>query len=129
MDTKMTDMNKIDIVKPIPRKACKGFGLSCSYCKQDTPHPSPLHSGWSSKDGDGNKAKAKEQNKSLIDFESPNPKTDMEKIMDIDEVAFSKLQIGQDNHKEEPLEVMESLVPPPPSSATLEDATKTQMKD
>ena len=34
--------------------------------------------------------------------------------MDTDEVAFSKLQIGQNNLKEEPLEVMTSLIPPPP---------------
>ena len=44
--------------------------------------------------------------------------------MDIDEIPFSKLQIGQDSHKEEPLEVMESLVLPPSTLATLEDTIK-----
>ena len=44
MDTKMTDMNKIDIIKPTSKKVCEGFSLSCSYCKQDTPHPSPVNS-------------------------------------------------------------------------------------
>ena len=43
--------------------------------------------------------------------------------MDINEVPFSKLQIGQDDDKKEVLEVMESLVPPPASGA-LEDTTK-----
>ena len=78
MDTKRTDLNKIDIIKLTPRKACECYGLSCSYCKQDTPHPSPINSDWSSEDWDGNKAKAKEQNKSLIDFEASDQKTDME---------------------------------------------------
>ena len=32
--------------------------------------------------------------------------------MDIDEIPFNKLQIGQDDLKDEPLEVMEPLVPP-----------------
>ena len=53
----------------------------------------------------------------------------MEKTTDIEEIPFSKLQIGQDSHKEEPLEVMESLVLPPSTLATSEDTTKTQMKD
>ena len=127
MDTKTTDMNKIDIVKPTPRKGCKGFGLSCSYWKQDTSHPS-VNSDWSSENWDGNKAKAMEQNKSLIDFEALNQKTDTEKIMDVDEIPFSKLQIGQDSHKEEPLELTESLVLPPSTLATLEDTTKNTDK-
>ena len=47
-----------------------------------------------------------------------------EKIIDIDEVPFSKLHIGQGNHKEEPLDVMELLVPPTTTLATLGDNTK-----
>ena len=50
----------------------------------------------------------------LVDFSDPEPKADTEQTTDIDKVPFSKLQIGQDNQKEEPLEVTESLVPPPP---------------
>ena len=105
MDTKTTDMNKIDIVKRNPRKVCKGFGLSCYYCKQDALHPSPVNSYWSSKDWDGDKAKTREQDRSLIDFKVPNQKTDAEKNMDIDEIPLSMLQIGQDGHKEELLEM------------------------
>ena len=44
--------------------------------------------------------------------------------MGIDKVPFSKLQIGQDSHKEELLEVTELLVLPPSTLATLEDTTE-----
>ena len=88
--------------------ACNIFGLSCSYCKQGAPHPLPQNSDWSCEDWDGNKAKAKKQGKSLIDFNDPKPQTSMEQTMDIDEVPFSKLQIGQSDPKEETLEVMKS---------------------
>ena len=33
----------------------------CTYCKYDAPHPSATPSDWSSKDWDGEKAKAREQ--------------------------------------------------------------------
>ena len=41
-ETKMTHLDKIDtnIEAPTPVKACDRFELSCSYCKQGTPHPS-----------------------------------------------------------------------------------------
>ena len=64
MDTKMSEKNKIDIIKPTLRRACEGFSLSSSYHKQGTPHPSAINSVWFSEDWDGNKAKAKEKNKS-----------------------------------------------------------------
>ena len=105
---------KINMVKPTPRKACNSFGPSCSYCKQGAQNPSPQNSDWSSEDWDGDKAKAREQSKSLIDFSDPKHRMDTEQTTDLDKVSFSKLQIGQDDQREEPLEVMESLVPPPP---------------
>ena len=112
MNTEKMDMNKIDIIKPTPRRACECFSLTCSYCRQDAPHPSPIHSDWSSQDWDDDKAKAKEQ-KSLIDFEAPKQKMDMEQIMDIDKVPFHQLNFGQDEQKEkESLEVTQSLVLP-----------------
>ena len=61
METKMADVNKIGIIKPTQRKACEGSSPSCSYCKQDTPHPSPVNSDWSSEDWDGDKVKAEEK--------------------------------------------------------------------
>ena len=72
-------------------------------------------------DWDGTKAKAREQSNSLIDFNNPKPPINMEQTMDIDKVAFSKLQIRQSNLKEETLEVTKSLIPPLPMRESLED--------
>ena len=129
MDKKVSNLNKIDIVAPTLRKACDGFSPSCKYCKQGALHPSPQNSYWSSKDWDGVKAKAREQSKSLIDINDPKPKMDTEQTMDIDEVPFSKLQIGQGNQKEEPLEVMESLVPPPPMTESSDDTAENKNEE
>ena len=126
LDTKMTDMKKIDIIKPTPSKVCEHFGLSCSYCRQYTLHPSPVHSDWSSKNWDSDKAKAGEQ-KSLIDFEIPKQKMDTEEVTDIDKVPFHKLSLGQDEQKEgEPLEVTKSLAPLPSDSANMEGTVKDE---
>ena len=92
----MVGLDRVDIKVVIPRKTCNSFRLSCSYCEQGAPHPSSQESDWSSKDWDGTKAKAREQNKSLIDFNDPKPQTNMEQTTDINEVAFSKLQIRSD---------------------------------
>ena len=116
MDTNLSNLNKIEIVVPTTRKACVSFGLLCSYCEQGALHPSPQNSDWSSEDWDSTKAKAMEQSKSLIDFNVPKPKTSMEQTMNIDKVTFSKLQIGQSDLKEEPFEVMTSLIPLPPTT-------------
>ena len=48
----------------------------------------------------------------------------MEQTMDINEVALSKLQIRQSDLKEEPLEVMKSLIPLPPMTDTSQDTTE-----
>ena len=73
MDTKVWDLNKIDIAAPKPKKVCNSFSLSCSYCEQVASHTLPQNSDWSSEDCDSNKAKAKEQGKSLMDFNDPKP--------------------------------------------------------
>ena len=44
------DRNKIDIVQPVPKRAYKHFGVTCSYCKYEAPCPSPIPSDWSSED-------------------------------------------------------------------------------
>ena len=106
MNTKPTDMNKIDIVQPTPRRACECFSPTCSYCKHEAPHPSPVHSDWSSKDWDGNKSKTKEQ-KSLIDFKPPkqdidretDQQTDTGKVTDVDDIPFQYLTLGQEKLK------------------------------
>ena len=110
MNTEMMDMNKIDIIKPTPRKVCEHFNPNCSFCRHDTPQPSSIHSDWSSEHWDGDKTKAKEK-KSFIDFEVPKHMMNMEQIMDIDAVAFHKLNLRQHKQRErEPLEVTQSLV-------------------
>ena len=89
----MLDLDKTDtdIKAPIPTKACDRFGLSCSYCKQGAPHPSPQEFDWSNKDWDGTKAKMKEENNSLMDYNIPKPQTDTDQKIDVNEIAFSKL--------------------------------------
>ena len=90
-------------------------------CKQGVLHPLPQDSDWSSEAWDGTKAKAREQSKSLRDFNDSKPQTNMEQTTDIDKVAFSKLQIRQSNLKEELLEVTKSLIPPSPMTEAPED--------
>ena len=65
-DRDMTDFNKIDIVKPIPKRLCMGTPKGCTYCKFNAPHPSITQPDLSSEDWDGKKAKAKEQRLLLI---------------------------------------------------------------
>ena len=117
-DTKVSDLDRVDIKVPILTEACDSFGLSCSNCKQGALHPSPQESAWSSEDWDGTKANAREQNSTLIDSNDPKLQISTEQTTDIDEVAFSKQQIGQSNLKEEPIEVMKSLIPPPQVTET-----------
>ena len=133
MNTEMMDMNKIDIIKPTQRKACEQFGLTCSYCRQYAPHPFPVHSDWSGKDWDGEKAKAKEQ-KSLINCEASTQRMNKEQTMDVGEVPFHKLNLGHNKQKEkEPLEVTQSLVPQPSDPVNIEvtakDATEEGQMD
>ena len=83
------DMNKINIIQPTPKRACECLGATCSYCKHEPPHPSPVHSDWSSEDWDSEKAKAREQ-KSLIDFKPPKPQTDEQVTESVNKIPFSK---------------------------------------
>ena len=57
MGTKVSDLNKIDVIAPTLRKACDSFSLSYSYCEQGALHPLLQDSDWSSEDWDGTKAK------------------------------------------------------------------------
>ena len=57
----------------------------------------------------------KEQTNSLTDSNTPKHQTDIDQKTDVDEIVFGKLQIGQSNLKEELVEVMDSLIPPPPN--------------
>ena len=124
-DTKVSELDRVDMKAPILTKVYDSFGLSCSYCEQSPPLPSPQELDWSSKDWDGTKAKAREQNNSLIDFNYPKPQTNKEQTTDIDAVAFSKLQIRQNNPKKELIEVMKSLIAPPQVTETPEVTENT----
>ena len=62
-------MNKIDIIKPTPKRLCTWTLQDCTYCKYDTPHPCPAPSDWSSEEWNGDKAK---EQRSLIDFKLLN---------------------------------------------------------
>ena len=66
-DQDTTNFNKIDIVKPTPKRLYTRTSKGCTYCRFNTPHPSITLSDWSSEDWDGNKAKAREQ-RPLLDF-------------------------------------------------------------
>ena len=112
-DTKVSELDKIDIKALILTKSCDRFCLSCSYCEQGAPHPSPQESDWWSEDWVSTKAKAREQIDTLMDYNTPRPQTDFDQATDVNKVAFSKLQIGHSNLKEELIEVTDSLIPPP----------------
>ena len=69
------DMNKINIIQPVPKRVCECSGDTCSYCKYEAPHPSPIPSDWPSKDWDSEKATAREE-RSLFDFTLPSQTSD-----------------------------------------------------
>ena len=87
MNKEMTELSKIDVIKPIPKRACDCFSPSCLCCRQDALHPSPIHSNWASEEWDGDKAKAKEQ-KTLIDFDVPTQKLGKEHTTDKTKCPF-----------------------------------------
>ena len=102
------DMNKIDIVQPAPKRACECFGATCSYCKHEALHPSPIQLDWSHEDWDGEKAKTREQ-KSLIDFDPP--KLDSKQTPNLetaDNLPVQNLSIHEDKIEE----VTDALIPP-----------------
>ena len=116
LNANLTDMNKINIIQPVPKKACEHSGDICSCCKYETPHPSPTPSDWSSKDWDGEKAKAMEQ-RSLIAFDPPKP--DLRQMTNseiVNNLPIQNLTIQEDKKEEVP-EITDTLVPPPEASA------------
>ena len=77
----------------------------------------PQEFDWSSKDWDGTKAKTKEDNNLLTDWNTPKPQTDIDHKMDADELAISKLQIRQNDPKEELVDMTDLLVLSPTTKA------------
>ena len=106
------DMNKINIIQPVPKRACECSVDTCTYCKYKAPHPSPMPSDWSSEDWDGETAKAREQ-RSLIDLNPPRPNlrqtTDSEIL---NELLIENLTIQEGRKEEEKSpEITDKLVP------------------
>ena len=52
-----------------------------------------------------------------MDDNMPKPQTDTEQRTDVNEIPVSKLQIRQNDLKEEPVEVTDSLIPSPMTKA------------
>ena len=125
----MTGLDAIDTDNkpPSPIKIYERFRLSCSFCKQGTPHPSSQESDWSSKDWDGTKTeikKEREETNLLLDLDLPKPQSEPNPRTEVDKLDTDKLHIEQDSHMEERDEVPSSLVVLPISEdkmATMEE--------
>ena len=59
----MSNVDTIDVDKkaPLPIKVCDRYGPSCSFCRQDAPHPLPQESDQSDEDWNGTRAKAQKE--------------------------------------------------------------------
>ena len=110
MGTDPTITSKVNIIKPIPQKACELFGPTCPFCRQQAPHPSPNQSDWSSLDWNGEKAKAREQN-SFIRFDTTRPITDNATHDSVDSIPFHGLTIQTDRLDEKAPENPTTLDP------------------
>ena len=74
----MTNLDTIDKDKNVPLlvKICDEYGPSCSFCRQEAPHPSPQESDWSDKDWNGTRTKAQKETGEtnlLSDWDLPKP--------------------------------------------------------
>ena len=104
------DMNKINIIQPVPKRACEHSVDTCTYCKYKAPHPSPIPSDWSSEDWDGEKAKAREQ-RLLTDLDLP--KLDPRQMTDseiLNELLIQNLTILEDRKEEKLPEITDTLL-------------------
>ena len=118
VNVNLTDMNKINIIQPVPKRACEHSADTCTYCKYEPLHPSPIPSDWSSEDWDGEKAKVREQ-RSLVDLDLP--KTDLRQTTDteiLNEQLIQNLNIQVDGKEGEKLpDITDTLVLPPEVAA------------
>ena len=123
-----TEMNKINIIQPVPKKACDHSADTCTYCRDEAPHPSPIPSDWLHEDWDGEKAKKREQ-RLLIGLNFP--KLDQKQMMDLDilkELPIKNLNIKEDRKEEEKLPEITDLLVLPQTAATpkMEKMEKTE---
>ena len=120
LDLNLTHMNKVNVIQPVPKRACECSVDTCTYCKYEAPHPSSIPSDWSSEDWDGEKAKVREQRLLIyLDLPKPDPRqmTDSEIL---NELPIQNLTIQEDRKEGEKLpEITDTLVPPLEASATI----------
>ena len=125
-----TDTNKINIIKPMPKRACEHSVDTCTYCKYKAPHPSPIPLDWLNEDWDGEKAKKREQ-RLLIDLDYP--KTEMKQETDPDilnDLPIQNLSIQEDREEQEKLpEMIDTLVLPPEVAAATPMPEETDQED
>ena len=99
LDVNSMDMNKINIIQPVPKRACECSMDTCTYCKYKGLHASPIPSDWSSEDWDGEKAKTREQ-RLLFDLDFSKP--DLRQMTDseiLNELPIQNLNIQEDGKK------------------------------
>ena len=75
------------------------------------------------------KLKQKTETNSLMNYNMPKPQTDIEQQTDVDEIAFSKLQIRQSDLKEEPVEMTDPLILPPMTKAPEDTVEKNDSNE
>ena len=130
LDVNLTEMNKINIIKLIPPKACECSVDACTYYKYKATHPSPIPSDWSREDWDGEKAKMREQ-RSLIDLDFPKTELTHETNPDIlNKLPIQNLCIQEDREEQEKLsEMTDTLVLPPEVAAVTPMSEETEWED
>ena len=83
-----------------PVRVCDRLQLSCSFCKQGVPHPSPQNSDWPSEDWDWTKTDTKKETSEtnlLLDWDLPKPQSEPIPTTDVDKLDIDKLHIEQDS--------------------------------
>ena len=109
LGTNPADINKSNVIKITPQKVCEHFGATCSFCRQQVPQPLPDQSNWSSKDWNGDKAKAREQNP-IVKFDIPRPRPDNLTFNSVDSLPFQGLTIWTNEPDKKALEVLTILI-------------------
>ena len=136
-EIKVTELDAIDMENkaPFPVRVCNKLWLSCSFCKQGTPHPSSQESEWSSKGWDGTRTETKKETGEtnlLSHWDLTHPQSKPKLTTDIDKLAIDKLHIGQDRPKKKQVKITDSLIPLPMSEeegkATMGEMTKEPME-
>ena len=87
-------------------------------------HPSPNQSAWSSEDWDGERAKAREQQKSFIRFDTPRPTMDSPTHDLVNSIPFHGLTRQTDPLDKKALDVPTTTLSPPQAQEARRDNPK-----